>query len=129
VTRAGVSMLAFAGYQATTGLTLLLAPQVAYLLLQLPATPFLWRGLFAMVLLILAYLCTRAALEGNERFIRWTLETRTAMAIFIAIAVTAGVAPWPLLLFTAADTAAVAWTIAALRADRRQVPAAPMPMQ
>jgi hypothetical protein len=117
MTQVSRSLLAFAAYQAATGMVLLLWPKLAYAVFRLPQVQLLWRALVGMLLLILAYLCMRAALSANLQFMRWTVETRTVMAITIAVMVAFGQAPWPLLVFALADACAVAWTIVALRRE------------
>lgn len=119
--RAALSVFVFGVYLALGGTALLLTPSVAGHLAGLPSTgDGVWARLCGMFFLYSAFYCFAASASGREEFLRWSVVTRSCTLAFLAAFVLAGGVTPALLCFGVIDLAAAAWTLLALRADKRE---------
>ena len=117
MSRAALSMKAWAIYLGGLGLGLLLVPNLLLGLFGLPETREVWAHMAGMFCLFVASLDWLAAAQENLLVFRWATASRYSVPLFFAAFVAAGWAPPVLLLFAGVDFAGASWTLLALRAD------------
>lgn len=120
LSRAAVSVLAFATYLGLVGLWLVLAPDTLLGWFGFEPPEGVWVRVVGMLMLILAFYYTLAARHELTRLLQWTVYARASVILFFAGFVTIGAAEPVLLLFGVIDLLAATWTHLALRADRRE---------
>ena len=123
MSRAALSMKAWAIYLGGLGLWLLVAPNLLLGVFGLPETHEVWVHMAGMFCLFVASLDWLAARHENALVFRWATASRYSVPLFFAAFVFAGWAPPVLLLFAVVDLAGATWTLLALRADRSAPPA------
>jgi hypothetical protein len=122
MSRAALSMKAWAIYLGGVGLWLLLAPNVPLGAFGLPETHEVWIHMAGMFCLFVAALDWVAAGQESALVFRWATASRFSVPVFFAAFVAAGWAPPLLLLFAIVDLAGATWTLLAMRADRAASP-------
>jgi len=120
MTRAAVSVLAFAVYLVVLGLVLVFAPNALLTAFGLPPVTDVWLRVVGMLVLILAYYYARAVRLGLTEFFPLTVHARGAVILVFAGFVAAGLVSPILLLFGVADLAGAIWTWRALSLDARR---------
>jgi uncharacterized membrane protein len=115
MSRAAVSMFAFAVYLFALGVILMTAPNVLLGLFGFEPTSEVWVRIVGMLVVFLGYYYLSAARGEVVPFMRWTVQARPFVILFFAVFVALGWARPALILFGAVDLAAAVWTYLALR--------------
>jgi hypothetical protein len=115
------SIFIFGLYVLASGLTLLLAPNLALAAAGLPATDDVWIRVMGMIVVFLGYYYLRAARQEMTDFFRWTVQTRPWPLVVFVVLVAMGLARPVIILFGLGDLLGAIWTAWALRASRERV--------
>jgi hypothetical protein len=116
MSRAAVSMFAFAVYLFVLGVILLTAPNVLLGIFALEPTTEVWVRIVGMLVVVLGYYYLSAARGEAVPFMRWSVQARPFVIVFFAVFVALGWTKPQLILFGALDLAGAVWTHLALRA-------------
>jgi hypothetical protein len=116
MSRAAVSLFAFAVYLFVLGAFLLIAPNVLLGVFGFEPTTEVWVRVVGMLVVFLGYYYLSAARGEVAAFMRWTAQARPFVIVFFAVFVALGWAKPVLILFGAVDLAGAVWTHLALRA-------------
>ena len=116
MSRAAISMFAFAIYLFALGLVLLVAPNVLLGIFGLEPTTEVWVRIVGMLVVFLRYYYLSAARGEVTAFMRWSVNARPFVVVFFAVFVALGWSKPALILFGALDLAGAVWTYLALRA-------------
>jgi len=106
------------------GLVLVVAPNVLLQLFGVPVTSEVWIRVVGMLVLLLGFYYSRAALREMTEFFRWTVFVRSTVIVFFTAFVLLGFVSPVLILFGAVDLLGAVWTGLALRSERSAWPAA-----
>ena len=115
MSRAAVSMFAFAVYLFVLGVVLLVAPNVLLGIFGFEPTTEVWVRIVGMLVVLLGYYYLSAARGEVTPFMRWSANARPFVIVFFAVFVALGWAKPQLILFGALDLAGAVWTFLALR--------------
>jgi hypothetical protein len=115
MTAAALSMFAFGIYLLLSGLSLMLAPNMLFAILGVPASSEVWPRVVGMLTGILGFYFIQAARKNVVEFFRWTLYARFFVLIAFAAFVVLDLASPVLLLFGVIDALGAIWTALALR--------------
>jgi hypothetical protein len=116
MSRAAVSMFAFAVYLFVLGVVLLVAPNVLLGIFGFEPTTEVWVRIVGMLVVFLGYYYLSAARGEVVPFMLWSVQARPFVIVFFAVFVALGWAKPALILFGAVDLAGAVWTYLALRA-------------
>jgi len=116
MSRAAVSMFAFAVYLFALGLTLLVTPNVLLGIFGFEPTSEVWVRIVGMLIVFLGYYYLSAARGEVTPFMRWSVHARPFVIVFFAVFVALGWAKPQLILFGAVDLVGAIWTYLGLRA-------------
>jgi hypothetical protein len=116
MSRAAVSMFAFAVYLFVLGVVLLVAPNVLLGIFGFEPTTEVWVRIVGMLVVFLGYYYLSAARGEVVPFMLWSVQARPFVIVFFAVFVALGWAKPQLILFGAVDLAGAVWTYLALRA-------------
>jgi uncharacterized membrane protein len=120
MSRAAVSMFAFAVYLFVLGTILLVAPNPLLTLFGFEPTTEIFVRIVGTLVVFLGYYYLSAARDESAAFMRWTVQARPFLIVFFGAFVAFGWTKPQLILFAVPDLAGAVWTHLALRA-----PAAP----
>jgi hypothetical protein len=123
MTRAAVSVLVFAFYLLALGALLVVAPNVILGLFGLPAASEVWIRVVGVLTFNIGYYYAQAARHGLTQFFRFTVHARSAVVVFFAAFVAAGLVKPVLILFGLVDLAGAVWTWRAIPRSSAQPPA------
>lgn len=113
------SILIFGIYSALAGTVLLFVPQIVLPWFGIPIDGnSAWLRLIGFVLCSSAYYYIRSAMSGNIDFARYTVHTRLAAPIVVAVLVITKEAEWQLLPFGIVDGIGGIWTMITLRRNK-----------
>jgi hypothetical protein len=115
MSRAAVSMFAFAVYLFVLGVVLLVAPNVLLGIFGFEPTTEVWVRIVGMLVVLLGYYYLSAARGEVTPFMRWSANARPFVIVFFAVFVALGWAKPALILFGVVDLAGAVWTHVALR--------------
>ena len=115
MSRAAVSMMAFAVYLAVLGVGLLAAPDLLLALFGQPPTTEPWLRVVGLLVLVVCLYYVRAARSELTPFFRYTLLGRPLASVGLIALVAAGEAPRFVLLMALVDAGGALWTWWALR--------------
>ncbi len=117
MSKAAISIFAFAIYLLVLGAVLVTVPNVLLSLFRLPETDEVWVRVVGMLVLILAYYYIVVARNELTQLMRATVVARSSVLLFFLGFVVLAGAPPMLLLFGVVDLAAASWTGLALRSS------------
>ncbi len=123
MTRAAVSLFAFAIYLLVLGPFLIVSPNFLLALFGLPPTDEVFIRIAGVTVLVIGYFDINVARAGFTPFFRWSVNARCAVFLFFVAFVVMGLARPQLVLFGTVDLAGATWTFFALRADAAAAPA------
>ena len=107
------SLYVFAGYVVAMGTVLLAAPRIILPLFGLPTDGKVWIRLLGFVLL-----CSPGAAQLRfGPFANWTVYTRVAAPVVVAILILTGIAQWHMVSFGIVDGLGGLWTWLTLKQD------------
>ena len=115
MSRAAVSMFAFAVYLFVLGVILLTAPNLLLRIFGFEPTTEVWVRIVGMLVVFLGYYYLSAARGEVVPFMRWSVQARPFVIVFFAVFVALGWTKPQLILFGAVDLAGAVWTFLALR--------------
>ena len=115
MSKAAVTLFAFAIYLALTGIAFLVAPTFTLGMLGFAEATEPWVRVIGMLLLFLAFYYGMAARSEITIFFKWTVYVRSSVIVFFGIIVLVGLGQPMLLAFAVIDLAAAIWTAMALR--------------
>ena len=107
-------------YLVLSGLSLIIAPNLVFSLLGIPATREVWIHVVGVLTLILGGYFIQAARKEVIEFMRWTVYARVTFMSFCIIFVLAGSSGPVLLLFGLLDLLGAIWTALALRSSAQR---------
>ena len=111
------SLYVFAGYVVAMGTVLLAAPRIILPLFGLPTDGEVWIRLLGFVLVCSSVYYIGAAKLRFVPFAKWTVYTRAAAPVVVAILILTGVAPWHMVSFGIVDGLGGLWTWLTLKQD------------
>lgn len=117
MSKAAISLLAYAIYLLVLGATLVLAPNALLVFFGFSPTGEVWVRVLGVIILILATYDILAARIELIPFFRWSVYVRPMLLVFFLAFVALRLVQPILLLFGVMDVLAAAWTGLALRAD------------
>ena len=113
------SVFVFSIYLFALGAILVVAPGILIRLFKFPEPDYLWIRIVGMLVILLGFYYSHAALADLRAFFGWTVIARSAVLLFFITFVLVGLAPPVLVLFGLVDFAAALWTFFALRSEAR----------
>ena len=117
--QSAISLLVYAAYLGTGGLTMALVPDLLTSTLGVRPSDGLWIRIGGSLATVLAIKGAYGAVHEMRGNMQLDVYTRTGFASFLTLLILLGTAQPPLFVLAAIDFAASAWTQVALRADRK----------
>jgi hypothetical protein len=117
MSHAATSVFFFGIYLALLGGLLIAVPNVLLAWVGLPAANGTVGRVIGTLVVIIGYLCIRAARAGRRAFFHWSIHTRCWVLVCFTSYVVLDDAPWTLLLFGILDFLGAAWTAHALSSE------------
>ena len=111
------SLYVFAGHVVAIVTVLLAAPRIILPLFGLPTDGEVWLRLLGFVLLCSSVYYIRAAKLRFVPFAKWTVYTRVAAPVVVAILILTGIAQWHMVSFGIVDGLGGLWTWLTLKQD------------
>jgi hypothetical protein len=118
--RSATSLLVYAVYLGTGGLTMALIPDLLTSTLQVRPSDGLWIRIGGSLAFVLAVKGAYGAWHEMGGNMQLDVFTRTGFASFLTLLIVMGIGQPPLFILAAIDFAASIWTQLALRADRKE---------
>lgn len=115
--RARLSLFVWGWYLSILGVGLLIWPNTVLTLFRLPETDEVWIRVVAMLVLILAHFSFSAARTRNAEYMRWSVQGRLAVPLFVAAFVMADWVSSAMIPLGLVDLAGALWTHWALGRD------------
>lgn len=115
VSPAALSVFVFGLYMAGEAAILMIAPNVLFSIVGLPATNEVWPRVVGVALAVFGYYYVRAARLELRSFFELTTQGRTLQFVLFVALVVSGVGQPMLLLFAGVEFASGVWTWFALK--------------
>jgi len=117
MSRAALSVVAFAVYLFVIGPVLVLAPNLLLQLFGFEPTSEVWIRIVGGLACFLGYYYLMSGREENTGFMRWTTRARPLLLVFFVVLAALGLSKPQLILFGLVDLGGAIWTWRALVAD------------
>jgi hypothetical protein len=115
--RAAKSVFVFGIYLTLLGCALIAAPDALFAWFGLPPLYGAIGPVLGTLVILIGYLCLRAARAGRKAFFHWSIHTRCWVLMTFGTYVVLGLAPPALLLFGSLDFLGAVWTAYGLRSE------------
>ena len=117
MTAAAKSICYFGFYLYVVGLTLMIAPNFLFKILQLPETKEVWIRVVGVVAFTIGYYYHRAGTENIQSFFKHTIPTRIFVFLTFTTFVLADYVSPVLIIFGVIDLAGAVWTWMSLKKE------------